>query len=414
MKVGLELEDRNRWRLPKWVDRGLSIAVLPTDDAEITRNKRLLAGVLWASLPTTTLSGLQLAVAFDAPIAGATVGTAFLAAVSTLFIMWRRPAVFPSIAHLPIGNAILISAALVVMAGGLLASAVNAVWGFIAVLGALAVFSDRRASVWMWVFIGSQLAAAVWGDQVDPLYEIADVEYVAVFNLLVVMIFVYYFMFYYVRQRAALLEESESLLLNVLPETIANRLKTSNQTIADDIKSASILFADIVDFTPMSAGMSPPELVGLLDEVFSAFDALVEERDLEKIKTIGDAYMVAAGVPEPRADHALVLCDLALAVQELVASRRFHGHRIRFRIGINSGPVVAGIIGTKKFSYDLWGDAVNTASRMESTGSEDRIQITDTTRLLVDQAFICEFQGPIDIKGKGTMNVWTLAGRRTG
>lgn len=412
MTIGREPTSRRRRQLPKWVERGLDIGVLPGDGTEITRTKRLLAGVLWVSLASTTVSGLQLAFVFDAPAAGAVVGTAFLVAVTTLVIMWRRPAAFPGVAHLPIGNAILISAALVVMAGGLLASAVNAVWGFVAVLGALAIFADRRASRWMWFFIASQITAVALARWIEPVYEIADVEYVAVFNLLVVVVFVYFLMFYYVRQRAALLEESDRLLRNVLPEKIADRLKTSDETIADDIESASILFADIVNFTPMSAGMTPVDLVGLLDEVFTALDALVEERGLEKIKTIGDAYMVAAGVPEPRGDHAIVLCDLALAVQQLVAARDFRGHRIRFRIGISSGPVVAGIIGTRKFSYDLWGDAVNTASRMESSGAEDRIQITDATRELVDHAFVCRSEGIVEIKGKGPMNVWTLAGRR--
>ena len=137
----------------------------------------------------------------------------------------------------------------------------------------------------------------------------------------------------------------------------------------------------------------------------------MESHGLEKIKTIGDEYMVAAGVPEPRADHAVVLCDLALEIRDLVASRRFSGHAVRFRIGINSGPVVAGIIGTKKFSYDLWGDAVNTASRMESSGVPGEIQLTASTLALVRDHFVCRPRGQVDIKGKGAMEVWTLEGR---
>ena len=408
----LEAYRRKRRQMPGLVDRALSIAVLPGDSPEVVRTKRLLAGVLWVSLPITVLSSVQLALVFDAPVAGLTVGSAFVSVMASLLILWRRPSMYPAVTHLPVGNSILISAALAVMAGGLVASSVNAVWGFVAVLAALAVFADRRATFWLWFFIGSQIVAAAWANQVEPIYEVTDIEYVTTFNLLVVVVFVYYMMLYYVRQRAFLLEQSDGLLRNILPSEIADRLKTSDGTIADAYDSASVLFADVVDFTPMSADMTPTELVVLLDEIFTAFDSLVEERELEKIKTIGDAYMVAAGVPKPRQDHAQVLCDLALVVQDLVGSRDFQGRRISLRIGINSGAVVAGVIGTKKFSYDLWGDSVNTASRMESSGTSGEIQITDHTRRLVERDFICEPKGTVEIKGKGAMVVWTLSGRR--
>lgn len=394
--------------MPGLVDRALSIAVLPGDSLEEVRTKRLLAGVLWVSLPITVLSSVQLALVFDAPVAGLTVGSAFVSVMASLLILWRRPSTYPAVTHLPVGNSILISAALAVMAGGLVASSVNAVWGFVAVLAALAVFADRRATFWLWFFIGSQVVAAAWASQVKPIYEVTDIEYVTTFNLLVVVVFVYYMMLYYVRQRAFLLEQSDGLLRNILPDDIADRLKTSEDTIADDYEAASILFADIVDFTPMSADMTPSELVALLDDVFTAFDVLVDERELEKIKTIGDAYMVAAGVPRPREDHAQILCDLALAVRDLVATQEFQGRRVALRIGINSGPVVAGIIGATKFSYDLWGDSVNTASRMESSGTAGEIQITDDTKRLVEHDFICEPKGTVEVKGKGPMTVWTL------
>lgn len=201
-------------------------------------------------------------------------------------------------------------------------------------------------------------------------------------------------------------EKSEALLHNILPEAIATRLKNSKATIADHCEGASILFADVVNFTPLSAQMSATELVDLLNEVFSDFDALTEKYGLEKIKTIGDCYMVASGVPEPRADHARVITQMALEMQERVKNHEYHGHKLDFRIGINSGPVVAGVIGRKKFIYDLWGDAVNTASRMESNGKGGSIQITESTYDLLKDDFICDPQGSIHVKGKGEMDVW--------
>jgi GAF domain-containing protein len=209
-------------------------------------------------------------------------------------------------------------------------------------------------------------------------------------------------------RRAANAEQkkSERLLLNVLPQDIALILKNEERVIADHFPSVSILFADVVSFTPMSAQMTPTELVELLNEVFSYFDELVEKYGLEKIKTIGDCYMVAAGVPRLRSDHAQVLTSLALDIRDYVGQHEFRGKQLTFRIGLNSGPVVAGVIGHKKFAYDLWGDAVNTASRMESHGTGGAIQITEATYDLIKDDFICEPHGVVSVKGKGEMNVW--------
>jgi guanylate cyclase len=158
--------------------------------------------------------------------------------------------------------------------------------------------------------------------------------------------------------------------------------------------------------------MSPAEVVNLLNEIFSHFDALVERHDLEKIKTIGDCYMAAAGVPRRRADHAQAIVRLALDMRAYVEGQTFAGRRILFRIGINSGPVLAGVIGRKKFIYDLWGDAVNTASRMESHGVGGVIQITRATYELVKNDFVCEPRGTVNVKGKGEMEVWVVTGVR--
>ena len=209
-------------------------------------------------------------------------------------------------------------------------------------------------------------------------------------------------------------ERSEALIKNVLPSSIAERLKAATGSIADHVEAASILFADVVDFTPFAQRLSPAEVVGTLDHLFSHFDTLVERHGLEKIKTIGDCYMAAAGVPDPCADHAERAAFLALDIQAAVASSTIADRDgLRLRIGINSGPVTAGVIGTKRFLYDLWGDAVNTASRMESNGSPGEIQITRATYELLKDEFVCRPRGTIDVKGKGPMETWYLVGPRS-
>lgn len=216
--------------------------------------------------------------------------------------------------------------------------------------------------------------------------------------------------------RAALSRERESaeqLLLNILPAPIVKRLKKDQSAIAEGFKDATVLFADLVGFTPMSAKMSPKKLVGLLNEVFSRFDALTEKHHLEKIKTIGDAYMVAGGLPTPRADHAEAVARLALEMRQVVQSVVTPtGDPLGIRIGIHSGPVAAGVIGTMKFTYDLWGDTVNIAARMESHAEPGQIQVTERTYERLREQFQLEPRGSIDVKGKGSMRTWLLIGPR--
>ena len=206
---------------------------------------------------------------------------------------------------------------------------------------------------------------------------------------------------------------SEGLLRNMLPEAIAERLKQRQEgIIADGFSEVTVLFADIVDFTA-HAERSPPEAtVALLNDLFSRFDALTEARGLEKIKTIGDAYMVAGGLPDRRPDHAAAVAELALGMLELAAGCRLpDGGPVRLRIGVATGPVVAGVIGRRRFSYDLWGDTVNTASRMETTGVPGCIQVTERTRQLLGERFLFQQRGRIQVKGKGTMRTYFLSGR---
>lgn len=207
-------------------------------------------------------------------------------------------------------------------------------------------------------------------------------------------------------------EKSDRLLLNILPESIATKLKDGQNTIADAFAEVTILFADIVGFTVLSSQISPEELLIFLNEIFSAFDSLTEKYGLEKIKTIGDAYMVVGGLPNPSTNHAECIAEMALDMQEeLVKFNAKHHAAINIRIGINTGPAIAGVIGTKKFIYDLWGDAVNTAARMESHGLPGTIQVTKSTYNILRNKYLFEDRGIIHVKGKGDMNTYLLAGR---
>ncbi len=208
-------------------------------------------------------------------------------------------------------------------------------------------------------------------------------------------------------------EQTDRLLLNILPEAIAHRLKTENSSIADTFEDVTVLFADIVGFTQLSTRMSPQDLVNLLNEIFSAFDQLAERHGLEKIKTIGDAYMVVGGLPVPRKDHAEAIAEMALDMQKEIARfSALNAEELNIRIGINSGSVVAGVIGIKKFIYDLWGDTVNIASRMESHGIPGCTQVTAATYALLRDKYIFEERGTIEVKGRGEMNVYLLVGRK--
>jgi adenylate cyclase len=306
--------------------------------------------------------------------------------------------------------------------GGFLPTGGVGIWGILAPLGAL-VFRGADAGVrwfiaWLILFLGSGLAGTV----LSPASPFPDwfSSLMLALNISVGGTVVFTLLALFAKQRQDALvglrsaqARAENLLLNILPGSIAERLKDSPQTIADDFPAASVLFADVVDFTPRSTDLTAAEVVGLLDRLFGHFDELADRYGLEKIKTIGDAYMVAAGVPGPRPDHAHALAALAL---DMVAATRSDGAvgdlDLALRIGINSGPVVAGVIGRKRLLYDLWGDAVNTASRMESHGTADRIQITRATYELINDEFVCEYRGTVDVKGKGQVETWYLIARR--
>lgn len=297
--------------------------------------------------------------------------------------------------------------------GGLVNSGLVAIWGSFALLSTL-VYAPR--GIWRWIL--AYLALLAFTVLAEPLWRPTSnfpqpvITFMVAFNVGGTAVLSVAAMAYFVNQRNIFQAKADQLLLSILPREIAGVLKSDNRAIANYHRGASILFADVVDFTPMAASMTPLETVALLNEVFSFFDSLAEKHGLEKIKTIGDCYMVASGVPRPHPEHAQALVRMALDMRDHVAQHAFSGRRLAFRIGINSGPVVAGIIGRRKFIYDLWGDTVNTASRMESHGHSGSIQITDATYELIKDEFACSPGGVKSVKGKGEMRVWFVLGPR--
>ena len=310
---------------------------------------------------------------------------------------------------------------LMVALGGFASSSAVVLWSLSCPLGAM-VFTERRQAIgWFLAYLGIVILGAVlepYGYMTSNLSPFMRTLFY-VMNIGCTSTVVFVLVHYFVSQKDTTLKllhveqgRSERLLLNILPKEIAEALKNESRTIANQYDQVSILFADIVNFTPMSALLTPVGLVELLNDVFSYFDTLVEKYGLEKIKTIGDCYMVAAGIPRSRRDHAHVLTQMALEIQEHFTQHPYQGRQLSFRIGINSGPVVAGVIGYMKFAYDLWGDAVNTASRMESHGVGGQIQITRATYELIRNDFVCESRGVVNVKGKGEMEVWQVRGIR--
>ena len=399
------------------VRRVARIGADPHDDPELAFRKSLLVVIAVIILPIAFIWGsLYLAVGTPAGLAAYVYAVVSVLAI-VMFSRTRDAETFLRIELVDILLAPTLSMALV---GGFLASGGVGLWGILAPLGAL-VFKDVRAGIrWFVAFVIVFLASGILGEISGGVSELPawfQTTMIAL-NVTVGGAILFTLLAIFAKQRedalAALRSEqakSESLLLNILPRSIADRLKDDNATIADQFDAASILFADVVDFTPLSERLSASEVVGILDHLFSHFDVLADRYGLEKIKTIGDAYMVAAGVPTPRPDHARALALMAIDMREAMRESDEVGHLgLELRIGINSGPVVAGVIGRKRFLYDLWGDAVNTASRMESHGTPGEIQITAATRELLKDEFELEPRGTVAIKGKGAIETWYLVG----
>ena len=299
--------------------------------------------------------------------------------------------------------------------GGFVGGSAVILWGMLSPIGALLLAGRRQALAWLLAFFGLVVVSGAIEPFINGSNSLPSNVAIAFFamNVSTVSLTAFGVLYYSLRLLAQERERSERLLLNVLPAEIALILKHEDRTIADEFNSVSVLFADMVGSTLLANRLTPIQLVDLLNDVFSHFDTLVSRHGLEKIQTIGDCFMVASGVPKPRADHAQAIARLALDMVAYLSERPSKGKRnVRFRFGINSGPAVAGVIGRTKFHYDIWGDAVNTASRMESHGEPGKIQITQTTYDLIKDEFVCQPRGAIEVKGKGKMNTWFVEGIR--
>jgi len=407
------------WR-GRIVGRTAAIASLPSDspDERLRKSTLVLTSILitiFSCIWVGTYAALGLSLAALVPLGyqvASLVGLAFLART-------KRYSVYRAS---QIALMLLLPFLLQWSLGGFVESGSVAIWAFFAPLAALVFYGPREAIPWFGAFLALVvLSAAIDGVLPQPSQSIPSWLVVAFFalNIFGPSITTFALLEHFVRSRdrahrllSAEQERSETLLLSIFPRAIAERLKVSRSVIAERSEEVSILFADLIGFTPIAERLPAEEVVLLLDKIFSGFDELVAHHGLEKIKTIGDGYLAAAGVPIPRADHAEAAARLALAMRQALAELRTVSG-LSLRIGIDSGPVVAGVIGRTKFGYDIWGDTVNTASRMESHAAPGTIQVTERTYRRLERLFVLERRAGVAVKGKGEMTTYVLLAERS-
>jgi guanylate cyclase len=397
-----------------FLDRVLSIGADPRDTSDERFRKRLLVGVALFILPVAFLWGCLYWVVGEHEVA--LTPWAYVTGSTTSLVVFARTRDFAFLRTAQLLLILIAPALGTVMVGGVDESSSVILWSLLAPLGAVAFDRPSRAWPWFAAFVAVTLLTVALSEVVRPNGADLPNGFVRTFdvlNIVVVSLVAMMLLVTFARGRDTAQARVEALLLNVLPADVAERLQSDPNSIADHFDEASILFADVVDFTPLSSRLDAREVVGLLDRLFTSFDELVDRYDVEKIKTIGDCYMVAAGVPRQRPDHAHALAGLALEMRECAKSCLPDGADpdLRLRIGISSGPVVAGVIGRRRFLYDLWGDTVNMASRMESHGTPDTIQITRPTFELLRDDFVIEPIGLVEVKGKGEVETWRLVCR---
>ncbi len=337
-----------------------------------------------------------------------------------LFRLIRRYGLF-RLVHLSV--TLLLPFLLMLALGGFLSSSAVVLWSLIVPMGALIFASKKEGGLWVAAFV----LLVVLGGLLDPFLREGNglsagvVRALFVMNILGPSSIALGMLIYFTGQQERSMrllhleqEKSDRLLLNVLPAEIAPLLRDGHRVVAERFEAVSVLFADIVGSTSLTVELDPERMVELLNEVFSYFDSVTERYGAEKIRTIGDNYMVAAGVPRSRPDHAQAIAGMALEMLDYVHEREIDDDgRLQFRIGINSGPAVAGVVGTTKFHYDIWCDTVNVASRMESQGEPGKVQITGATYELIKDDFVCVPRGTIEVRGRGEMATWFVEGRST-
>lgn len=397
------------------------IGAVPDDTEDVRVRKRYLLLMAFLILPAGVIWG-SIYWLFDKPLA-ALIPWSYAVVSAASIVVFALTANYSFFRVSELVYILVAPFVLGLVLGGFVNSSAVVLWSLLAPIGALIFYGPRQAVYWFALYLVLVVASSSIEPYLRPETLLSVPVRLAFFlmNIGAISAVAFLLLYFFIRERNAALaqvrverEKSETLLLNILPKEIAPRLKDNPGTIADSYVCASILFADIVNFTPWSAELPPDEMVEMLNEIFSYFDSLLDKYRVEKIRTIGDNYMCAAGVPIPRPDHAQSIARMALDMRAYIRSRPArNGKQLNFRIGINSGPLVAGVIGTRKFVYDLWGDPVNVAARMESHSVPGKIQIGYETYRLIRNEFICEPRGIVEVKGKGKMATWFLVGERT-
>ncbi|HXV70290.1 MAG TPA: adenylate/guanylate cyclase domain-containing protein [Acidimicrobiia bacterium] len=398
-----------RWPIPRWVTNVATAGLGPHDPEEEALRRQSL---IMMALGIDVLSFIWVATYLSLDLyLSALIPLAYQVITTVGLVVLARTGRFDVFRNLQLSLMLALPVLLQWSLGGFQASSGIMLWSLAAPLGAL-VFTGKPGP-----WFASYLVFVVVSGIVDPFLTPALIPPTVnvnffVLNILAVSGVVYYLLRYFIRGVADERQKSELLLLNVLPASVARRLKAGERPLADRFSNAGILFADIVEFTTISEKVEPDALVEFLDDLFTRFDALVERRGLEKIKTVGDAYIAVGGVPELGTADIEALAEAALEMRELVKDMRFpNGQALQVRIGLDVGPVVAGVIGTRKFAYDLWGDSVNTASRMESSGVPGEIQVTERAYQALDGRYRFRPRAPMEVKGKGVISTYFLVGR---
>ncbi len=402
------------------VEKVIRIGARESDTEEVRVRKRYLLLMSFLILPAGVVWGALYA--FYAEPLAALVPWTYAALSVAAMVVFALTGNYDFFRLAELALILLLPFALGIALGGFVNSSAVVLWSLLAPIGALIFYGPRQALGWFAAYLTLLLASSLIQPNLRADNNLPALVRLAFFlmNIGAISTVAFALLYSFIRERNTALAQvrverdtSEKLLLNILPKEIAPRLKQNSGTIADSYECASILFADIVNFTPWSAELPPAEMVEMLNEIFSYFDSLLERYGVEKIRTIGDNYMCAAGVPVPRPDHAQTLARMALDMRAYIRGRPpRNGKHLNFRIGINSGALVAGVIGTKKFVYDLWGDPVNVAARMESYSVPGKIQIGALTYHLIRDEFVCEPRGILEVKGKGKMATWFLVGEK--